>query len=348
MDNAKQTAAQWTDGVGLTDEQRFQILAQAAAGVSTPIISANLSASGVDTSAHQQVIKSARDYAEKSGFNSQIAKAQEFGDRISASTGSESSRQATAGIRAELTQSKQAQTSADSALRMSQAYEQLAREERSGGAQTRVDLANWILDQIGGGDRAAANQILGGLDEAGQHALVAGYARAYAHKEAALLAPGNPGAHAGVQENAQGALPTPGAPWDADMDNRVGVQAAYTGFRNQVPGNPGAGPAIKVDGQTITPPTVFTAVNGASQAAAIGLYQGEANAGAGKAIAGDVDGTLNTADPESRVLSQTNQRLNKELAENAQLPGTVGLFYQGFSAVKMMGEALFNRANTRD
>jgi ABC-type sugar transport system substrate-binding protein len=81
----------------------------------------------------------------------------------------------------------------------------VASEIKSGDARAQANLANYIIDKLGGPERAAA--VLSGLDTGRQQELVDGYVRQYVEERASLIKQGDPGKHADVAIQAIGATP---------------------------------------------------------------------------------------------------------------------------------------------
>jgi hypothetical protein len=92
-----------------------------------------------------------------------------------------------------------------SSLSLAHAYETVASEIKGGDARAQANLANYIIDKLGGRERAAA--VLSSLDTGRQQELVDGYVRQYVEERARLIKQGDPGKHADVAIQAIGATP---------------------------------------------------------------------------------------------------------------------------------------------
>jgi len=184
-----------------------------------------------------------------------------------------------------------------SSLSSAHAYETVASEINGGDARTQANLADYIIDKLGGRERAAA--VLSSLDTGRRQELVDGYVRQYVEERANLIKQGDPGKHADVAIQAIGVAPQgdPRALYDAGTTKVNNTSKEQTA---KIPGNPGAAPSVVVppdspgqQGVRITPTTVRNAAKAGDATAKKRLVDGRGEAGDGRReVARPVEGAI--------------------------------------------------------
>jgi len=185
-----------------------------------------------------------------------------------------------------LSDAEQASYVLSSSLSSAHAYETVDSETKSGDARAQANLADYIIDKLGGPERAAA--VLSSLDTGRRQELVDGYVRQYVEERARLIKQGDPGKHADVAIQVIGV--TPQADPDTLYTNGVGhAEQKFNHDAKKVPGNPDAAPSVVVppdspgqQGVRITPTTVRNAAKAGDATAKKRLVDGRGKVGQGK------------------------------------------------------------------
>jgi conjugal transfer mating pair stabilization protein TraG len=233
----------WKSGFDISDSEKFQILSEVSAAGRLGPIGSKIAAGASNTGEAKQLLQSAADYVEKSGFKEEDSKAQNFAHKILAGSTSETGTRATEALRSSLQKAEQASMVVSSSLSSAHAYEQVTSETQSGDARTQTNLSNYIVDQLGGPQRAGAI-LADHPDNLGQ--FIQPIVDRYVAEQAASIKHGDAGANAEVGIRAISATPH-ADPHTLYTEGSGQVKREHKQDNASVPGNPKSGPSVMVD-----------------------------------------------------------------------------------------------------